>query len=454
MTVVDEMAGFNDFNDTAWGMTEFEGMCSMPMMAAEGSYPSYTDFTEPKGMVNLEVDHYPNTVELEQHFHEPIGQMEPIQPAFVQPNVWAPELRAGGGEWSPQAPLVVFEHRSAPINQVSPAGYKLKTELGHRMDYQHYHQPLPQQFVAFRPQQEHALWSVPQIPARPPAYMQGPYRMEEETHANTLPLAPTAQHPSMMPTGVYDEEASSAPAHPLPSQHQPVISTHRPVERRRAAKKMTSAEISETFTEASLQQAVRRLAPQRPAANPPSPRVSSSPDRSKRGRVRTHLDFALMHKGAPLPKEILEKGAPTAAPLSPAKPPTPKRRKIAAPQPPAALSAAAAPGAAAAAAPASVRQALGGASPASSSMLLSTCKFVSKRTCVECPDVPRVATHKRGYLACACSQGHQWVWCAKCCACPRPAGSKTRGCNNAAHWFERDAFDTGRRNHMNRHQEK
>ncbi|KAJ1495099.1 hypothetical protein T484DRAFT_3629141 [Baffinella frigidus] len=92
------------------------------------------------------------------------------------------------------------------------------------------------------------------------------------------------------------------------------------------------------------------------------------------------------------------------------------------------------------------------------SVLLPVCKFVSKNTCVECADVPRVATHKRGYLACACAQGHQWVWCAKCCACPRPAlivaGAEVRGCNNGAHWFERDAFDTGRRNHMNRHEDK
>jgi hypothetical protein len=147
--------------------------------------------------------------------------------------------------------------------------------------------------------------------------------------------------------------------------------------------------------------------------------------------------------------------------LAPTKPPQPerKRRKFAAPQSQSLPGFSANPAPTlAAAAPVSVRQALGGGSAALSglgtSVLLSTCKFVSKRTCVECPNVPQIATHKRGYLACACSQGHQWVWCAKCCACPRPAGSKTRGCNNAAHWFERDAFDTGRRNHMNRHQEK
>ena len=172
--------------------------------------------------------------------------------------------------------------------------------------------------------------------------------------------------------------------------------------------------------------------------------------------------------------------------LTPAKLPAPerKRRKVAASQSPP-LCASPAPTVAAApapivagAAPASVRKALGGGTAArtgvgkklgrlvcsstssapasvSSTILLSTCKFVSKRTCVECPDAPRVATHKRGYLACACAQGHQWVWCAKCCACPRPtttsAGTEFKGCDNGAHWFERDAFDTGRRNHMNRH---
>ena len=43
----------------------------------------------------------------------------------------------------------------------------------------------------------------------------------------------------------------------------------------------------------------------------------------------------------------------------------------------------------------------------------------------------------------------QWVWCKLCCKC---AGDKRpnqeRGCTNKAHWFERDAFDTGRRNHL------
>jgi hypothetical protein len=379
--------------------------------------------------------------------------MEPIQ-SFVQPSVWTPELTRGASDqFSAQAPLVVFEHRSAPTIHGPSAGYKFKTEQpAHRMYYQ-YDAAQRQNMAAYRPQQEQTLWNSPQIPERLTAYMQGPFQLED-----AIPRAPTSpeEHVSIMPTGVYDEE-SSAPAPPLRAHLQPLFANERPVDRRRASKKMSPVDISASFTEASLQAAVRRLAPQaqRPASDSATARVVASPDRSKRGRVRTNLDFALMHKGAPLPKApLLPAAVPTAVPLSPAKPSPPKRRKLAVPQPPAAVSAASAPGALA---PASVRQAISGASATAgigSSVLLSTCKFVSKRTCVECPDVPRSATHKRGYLACACSQGHQWVWCAKCCACPRPAGAKGRGCNNAAHWFERDAFDTGRRNHMNRHQEK
>jgi len=58
--------------------------------------------------------------------------------------------------------------------------------------------------------------------------------------------------------------------------------------------------------------------------------------------------------------------------------------------------------------------------------------------------------HKRGHIAVACSEGHQWVWCCHCCDCPgvRPAGA---GCSDARHWMERDSFDTGKRNHMMRH---
>jgi hypothetical protein len=302
---------------------------------------------------------------------------------------------------------VVFEHRSAPIIHGPSAGYKFKTEHPANRIYYKYDVAQRQNMAAYRPQQEHTLWNSPQIPARLPAF---------------------------------------------PAHSQAFFANERPVERRRASKKRSPVDIAASFTEASLQEAVRRLAPQdqRPASDPAPARVISSPGRSKRGRVRINLDLALMHKGAPLLKATLLPAAiPTAAPLSPAKPSPPKRRKLAVPQPPAAVSAACAPGASA---PPSARQALSGASAGvGSAVLLSTCKFVSKRTCVKCPDVPRPATHKRGYLACACSQGHQWIWCAKCCACPRPAGAQGRGCNNAAHWFERDAFDTGQRNHMNRH---
>ena len=41
----------------------------------------------------------------------------------------------------------------------------------------------------------------------------------------------------------------------------------------------------------------------------------------------------------------------------------------------------------------------------------------------------------------------QWVWCRSCCNCGG-AGGALRGCGHKGHWFERDAFDTGRRNHM------
>ncbi|KAJ1473945.1 hypothetical protein T484DRAFT_1834199 [Baffinella frigidus] len=452
------MAGFNDFTDTAWGMTEFDGMCSMPV-AAEGVYANYTETSEPKGMMNMDsdVDYYTAVEPLTPHFHEPIGQMhdmEPMPHSFVQPNAWAPVERSASDDWAPRAPLVVFEHRPAPTNNSPFACCMLKTELGLRMDYQ----------------QEHALWGASQAPARPPAYMQGPYHAEEDM----VPHAPTQEHASMMPAGVLDEDAEEASAAPsyntmpsyntivfdapaprLPAQpRHAALPKHRPGERRR------KDDISEEFTEASLQEALRRLSPQCPAASPPPPRASASPERSKRGRA--HLDFALLHKGAPVgssknlttpsPKLLpaAAPAAPTAAPLSPAKPTpgsAPKRRKLATPQVPAARRATApwlsAAASGAAAAPASVRQALGAAaasSSASGAVLLSTCKFVSKGTRVKCPEVPRVATHKRGYLACACSAGHQWVW--------------GRGCDTAAHWFERDAFDTGRRNHMNRHQEK
>mmetsp|Transcript_40626 Transcript_40626/g.95464 ORF Transcript_40626/g.95464 Transcript_40626/m.95464 type:complete len:344 (-) Transcript_40626:319-1350(-) len=80
-------------------------------------------------------------------------------------------------------------------------------------------------------------------------------------------------------------------------------------------------------------------------------------------------------------------------------------------------------------------------------VLLSTCKFTSKRYGQACTSVPVWTRHKRGHHACSCQHGHQWVWCQYCCDC---AGA-VQGCTEREHWFERDAFDTGRRNHMNRH---
>ena len=330
--------------------------------------------------------------------------MEPSprsQPTFVQPNVWAPELKTGGEHRAPQAPLAIFEERRAPMNHGPSHGFKVKTET----DYQ-YEQVQRQKMTEFRAPQEH-----PRIPAQFPAYVQGPFPMGEETH-NTPSHAPTSHQehiPMMMPTGVFDAEAS-APALPRPAQRQPFLANHLPTERCRTRTIMPAAQIPESImTDATLQLAIRRLAQpqsQRPAANPPLPRAAFYQDRSK--RVRTQPDYALLHKGAPLPKTALLPSH-TAAP-SPAKPSTPKRRKMAVPQPPTALSTASTPGATAA--PASARQALGRGS-AESAVLLPTCKFVSKRTCVACPAVPRASSHKRGYVACCCSQGHQWVWCAQ-----------------------------------------
>lgn len=109
-------------------------------------------------------------------------------------------------------------------------------------------------------------------------------------------------------------------------------------------------------------------------------------------------------------------------------------------------------------------------------VLLPTCKFTSKRYGSACNAVPIWTRHKRGHHACSCHHGHQvfslarvgfhgcgggygaagadwwggggqWVWCKLCCDCT----GAVQGCQEREHWFERDAFDTGRRNHMNRH---
>ena len=81
--------------------------------------------------------------------------------------------------------------------------------------------------------------------------------------------------------------------------------------------------------------------------------------------------------------------------------------------------------------------------------ILQRCKHVDrKRNRLPCPCRLRMRNHKRGYLAVVCEAGHQWVWCSYCCDCQR--GGHV-GCTNHNHWMERDSFDTGRRNHMQRH---
>ena len=89
------------------------------------------------------------------------------------------------------------------------------------------------------------------------------------------------------------------------------------------------------------------------------------------------------------------------------------------------------------------------------SCILQCCKFISKQTHQECTGSLSVVTHKRGHLTVSCSAKHQWVWCVLCCNCHNSKelnpGSQHPGCTNPSHWFERDAFDTGARNHMNVH---
>ena len=81
-------------------------------------------------------------------------------------------------------------------------------------------------------------------------------------------------------------------------------------------------------------------------------------------------------------------------------------------------------------------------------VVLHQCKHIDRTTKrMQCPAPLHLRPHKRGYLAVACEAGHQWVWCAHCCDC----GLGTRGCIMPAHWMERDSYDTGKRNHMQRH---
>jgi hypothetical protein len=80
--------------------------------------------------------------------------------------------------------------------------------------------------------------------------------------------------------------------------------------------------------------------------------------------------------------------------------------------------------------------------------ILPKCKHVDrKRNREPCQGALRIRNHKRGYLAIVCERGHQWVWCSCCCDCARCG----IGCGAMQHWMERDSFDTGRRNHMQRH---
>jgi hypothetical protein len=82
--------------------------------------------------------------------------------------------------------------------------------------------------------------------------------------------------------------------------------------------------------------------------------------------------------------------------------------------------------------------------------ILPNCKHVDRKQArQQCQGVMKIRPHKRGFLTVVCELGHQWVWCAYCCDCP---GSGI-GCVIAQHWMERDSFDTGKRNHMQRHLE-
>jgi hypothetical protein len=82
---------------------------------------------------------------------------------------------------------------------------------------------------------------------------------------------------------------------------------------------------------------------------------------------------------------------------------------------------------------------------------INKCKFVDRKTGARqiCPCTVTNKKHRRGYCSVACTVGHTWVWCQYCCDCVSEHGQL--GCSNAVHWFERDSFDTGRRNHMQRH---
>eukprot|EP00960_Hanusia_phi_P030921 748937-Hanusia_phi.AAC.2 len=82
-------------------------------------------------------------------------------------------------------------------------------------------------------------------------------------------------------------------------------------------------------------------------------------------------------------------------------------------------------------------------------VVLHHCKHVDRKSKrMQCNQPLHIRSHKRGHLSVTCDAGHQWVWCRHCCDC----GLGTRGCIMPAHWMERDSFDTGKRNHMQRHE--
>jgi len=82
--------------------------------------------------------------------------------------------------------------------------------------------------------------------------------------------------------------------------------------------------------------------------------------------------------------------------------------------------------------------------------VIQACKHMErKQKTSSCPCEVNIRLHKRGYLAVGCTAGHQYVWCSCCCDC---RGGQGIGCSNPLHWTERDFFDTGKRNHMQRHQ--
>ncbi len=82
---------------------------------------------------------------------------------------------------------------------------------------------------------------------------------------------------------------------------------------------------------------------------------------------------------------------------------------------------------------------------------IKQCKFVDRRTGERrsCSCAVSRKKHRRGYASVSCTVGHTWVWCKHCCDCLNDTNQQ--GCLNPQHWFERDSYDTGSRNHIQRH---